>query len=103
MVKSSPAMQETQETQIQSLGKEDPFQEGMQPTPILAKKIPWTEEPGGFAKSQTWVKQLNTHATMTYCLPKSLHLKEHAGIHPGTILGTKVSKTNILLSSSHSS
>ena len=53
MVKSSPAMQETQEMQIQSFGREDPLEEGMQPTPILPKKTPWTEKPGGFAKSQT--------------------------------------------------
>ena len=28
-------MQETQETQVQSLGQEDPLEEGMQPTPVL--------------------------------------------------------------------
>ena len=28
-------MQETQETQVQSLGQEDPLEEGMQPTPVF--------------------------------------------------------------------
>ena len=44
MVKSLPAMQETQ---VQSLGWEDPLEKGM-PThsSILAWRIPWTEELG---------------------------------------------------------
>ena len=37
-----------QETQIQSLGWEDPLQKGVVThSSILAWKIPWTEEPGG--------------------------------------------------------
>ena len=45
MVKSLPAMWETQ---IQSLGQEDPLKEGMAThSSILAWRIPWTEEPGG--------------------------------------------------------
>ena len=41
-------MQETQETQVQSLGQEDPLEEEMAtPSSILAWEIPWTEEPGG--------------------------------------------------------
>ena len=40
-------MQETQETQIQSLGWEDPLEKEMATySSILARKIPWTEEPG---------------------------------------------------------
>ena len=44
MVKNLPVMQETQ---FQSLGREDP-QEKEMPThsSILALEIPWTEEPG---------------------------------------------------------
>ena len=39
-------MQETQETLVQSLGWEDPLEEGMAThSSILAWKIPWTEEP----------------------------------------------------------
>ena len=41
-------MQETEETQIKSLGWEDPLEEEMAThTSILAWKIPWTEDPGG--------------------------------------------------------
>ena len=45
MVKSPPAMRETQ---VQSLGREDPLEEEMAThSRILAWRIPWTEEPGG--------------------------------------------------------
>ena len=48
MVKNLPAMQELQETQFQSLGWEDPLEEGMATHySILAWRIPWTEDPGG--------------------------------------------------------
>ena len=37
-----------QETWVQSLGQEDPLEEGMTPhSRILAWRIPWAEEPGG--------------------------------------------------------
>ena len=40
-------MQETEETRVQSLGREDPLEEGMAThSSILAWRIPWTEEPG---------------------------------------------------------
>ena len=45
MVKNLPAMRETQ---VQSLGQEDPLEKGMAThSSILAWRIPWTEEPGG--------------------------------------------------------
>ena len=45
MVKNLPAMQETQ---VQSLGFEDPLEKGMAtPSRMQACRIPWTEEPGG--------------------------------------------------------
>ena len=41
-------MQEPQETQIRSLGQEDPLEKEMAThSSILAWEIPWTEEPGG--------------------------------------------------------
>ena len=41
-------MQETQETQVQSLGWKDPLEEGPAThSSILAWRIPGTEEPGG--------------------------------------------------------
>ena len=57
MVKHLPTMRETQ---VQSLGREDPLEkETATHSSILAWKIPWTEEPDrlqsvhGVAKSQT--------------------------------------------------
>ena len=44
-VQNQPAIQETQ---VQSLGWEDPLEKGMAThSSILAWKVPWTEEPGG--------------------------------------------------------
>ena len=41
-------MQEMQEKWVQSLGLEDPLEEGMVThSSILASRIPWTEKPGG--------------------------------------------------------
>ena len=41
-------MQEAQEMEIQSLGREDPLEKEMATqSSILAWRIPWTEEPGG--------------------------------------------------------
>ena len=51
MVKNLPAMKETQ---VRSLGGEDPLEKEMATrSSILAWRSPWTEEPGGLAKSQT--------------------------------------------------
>ena len=45
MIKSLPAIQETQ---VGSLGQEDPPEKGMAThSSILDWEIPWTEEPGG--------------------------------------------------------
>ena len=47
-VKECLPMQETQETQVWSLGWEDPLEEAMAPhSSILAGTILWTEEPAG--------------------------------------------------------
>ena len=44
MVKNLPALQETQ---IPSLSREDSLEKGMAThSSILARRIPWTEEPG---------------------------------------------------------
>ena len=60
--KNLPAMQETQ---VRSLGREDPLQESMVThSSTLAWRIPWTEEPGGLQciglQSQTGLKQLSS-------------------------------------------
>ena len=47
MVKNLPAVQETW---VQSLGQEDSLEEGVATySSILARKIPWTEEPGRYS------------------------------------------------------
>ena len=47
-------MQEPQKTQVWSLGREDPLEEGMVThSSILAWRIPQTEEPGGL-QSTGW-------------------------------------------------
>ena len=43
-------MQETQETQVQTLGQEDPLEKEMVPySSILVWEIPCSEEPGSFS------------------------------------------------------
>ena len=47
VVKNPPAMQESQEEQVPSLGQEDPMAESMAAhSSVLTWRIPWTEEPG---------------------------------------------------------
>ena len=48
MIKNLPVMQETKKKGVQSLGQEDPLEEGMAThSSILAGKSAWTEELGG--------------------------------------------------------
>ena len=69
MVKNLPAMQETQETRVRSLGREDPLEEGITThSSILAWKITWTEAPEELQsieslcslQSRTLLKRLST-------------------------------------------
>ena len=56
MVKNLPAMQETQ---VQSLGREDPLEKRMAThSCVLAWRILWTEEPGRLQsmRSQSWTQ-----------------------------------------------
>ena len=65
MVKSLPGMQETQ---VWSLGQEDPLEKGMAThSSTLAWRISWTEEPGGL---QSMGSQRGEHngATNTHFL-----------------------------------
>ena len=55
-VKNLPAVQETQEKWVGSLGGEDPLQREWQPTPVLAWRTPWTEEPGGLQSRHCWLQ-----------------------------------------------
>ena len=46
-VKNLPAMQEPQETQVRSVGQEDPVEKGMAVhSSIFGWRTPWAEEPG---------------------------------------------------------
>ena len=48
VVKNPPVIAGDKEIWIQSLGREDPLEEGMAThSSILAWRIPWTEKPGG--------------------------------------------------------
>ena len=62
MVNNLPAMQETQ---VWSLGQEDPIKKGMATHfSIFAWKIPWTEVLVGYnplGQSQTWLNNLHFH------------------------------------------
>ena len=48
VVKNPPVNAREKETQIRALGQEDSMEEGMAThSSVLARRIPWTEEPGG--------------------------------------------------------
>ena len=59
VIKNPPAMQESQETQVRSMGQEDPLEEGMAThSSILARRIlmdrgAWWATVHGVTKSQT--------------------------------------------------
>ena len=60
-------MQETQETRLQFLVREDPLKEKMSThSSILASVVPWTEEPGGL---QSVGSQGVRHVWVTECAP----------------------------------
>ena len=84
-VKNPPAIQELQETQVGSLGREDPLEEGIAThSGILAWTIPWTEEPDrlqsmGLQKSWTQLRQLSKHTCiglLVTFVPTILHLRD---------------------------
>ena len=78
MLKNLPAMLETQ---VQSLGQEDPLERGMAThSSILAWRIPWTDEPGGLRpwghkELDMTGRQTNTH------LPHSPLFKGFFSVH----------------------
>ena len=56
-------MQELQETQVQSLGQEDPLEKGMAThSSILDWRILWTEEPGGLQSMGSQRTEAAEHA-----------------------------------------
>ena len=73
MVKNLPAMQETQ---VQSLGWENPLEKGMTTySSILSRKIPWTEEPGGLqSMGSQRVRHDRVTDTFTWYVPFQIGL-----------------------------
>ena len=81
-------MQEMKETQVWSLGQEDPLEEGMAThSSVLAWRIPWIEKPGGLQSigsqriKQNWSNLAHRHTYLLLmnfwdfvCLRKSLFL-----------------------------
>ena len=71
MVNNLSAMRETE---VRSLGWEDPLEEGMTThSSILAWRIPWTEEPGGLCspwggKESDTIEQLTNTPAHTHIL-----------------------------------
>ena len=58
-----------QETQVRCLGQEDPLEKEMAThCSILAWKIPWTEESGGYSPWGLKESDMPDHSTHTYTL-----------------------------------
>ena len=78
MVKHPPAIQETQ---VLSLGREDPLEEGMAtPSSILAWRIPWTEEPGGLL-SMGWQRVRHNWNEWAHGIPQQIQDRTRGRIH----------------------
>ena len=74
---------------VQSLGWEDPLEEGMATHfSILAWRIPWTEEPGGttvYRVAKSWIRQrLSTHVCNT--MMEFCYNEYSSGSQTGTLL-----------------
>ena len=64
--KNRPAVQDTQETRVHSLGGEDPLEKGMATqSSILAWRIPWTEEPGRLQSIVAEPTETTEHTALT--------------------------------------
>ena len=73
MVKHLPTMWETQ---VRSLGWEDPLEKRMAAqSSILAWEIPWTEEPGGLQSmgSQKWTQLSQTNTLFRFSIDQLLY------------------------------
>ena len=75
-----------QETRVQSLGQEDPLEEGLAThSSILAWRIPWTEEAGGL---QSMGLQRVGHDLVTQQKQQGSQWR-HAGFSPAVVLGSR--------------
>ena len=89
-------MQETQETQVQSLGQEDPLEKKMATfSRILAWKISWTVEPVGLqskglqrvkhehdwvSEHEGWAVEITNHMINTKTIHITVHLLKSQGL-----------------------
>ena len=63
-VKNLPVVLEMKKTWVQSLGQEDPLEEGMAThSSIPAWRIPWTEKPG--SRKESDMTEVTEHARTT--------------------------------------
>ena len=72
LIKNLPTVQEMQETQIRSLSREDPLEEGLAThSSALTWRVPWAEEPGGLQSmgSQRVRHDGVTERTCTFSTP----------------------------------
>ena len=82
--KNLPAMQETQEIQVQFLDREDPLEEGMAThSSIPAWRIPWTEEPGRLQSMWSHAWSVLAHTQIFCKLYKSF--SESGRRYPGWV------------------
>ena len=80
VVKNPPAMQEMQETQVQSSGQADPLEKSMAThSSMHAWKIPQTEEPEGY--SPRGRKEWNTTEATEHA-----HTQEHSEEHTHSLV-----------------
>ena len=83
MVKTLPAMQETQEMWVQSLGQEDHLEEKMAiHSSILAWEVPWTEEPCGLQSIGLQSVRHDYVCTYVCRIPLYIYTKSYFPIHP---------------------
>ena len=85
-VKNPPAMQETQEMVVQSLGQEDPPGGGNgSPLQYSCRKIPWTEKPTEHTHTQGDLRKKKRQKNFTFVkkvefVVKSLPTKKTTGL-----------------------
>ena len=85
-VKNPPAMQETEETWVQSPGQEDCLEEEMAThSSILAWEIPWMEEPGAVQRLTKSQARLSDEA----------HTQCHCGKRKPSYTACKVDRTGV--------
>ena len=95
-IKNLPTMQETQ---VRSLGQEDPLEKGMAThSSVLAWRIPWIEEPGGMQSmgsqrvGQDWATNNQWSGSSR---GTGFHLFRVVSLVPRTVLGTEMLLINI--------